>query len=259
MRILTTSTKMRTLDYDLSPRVRAFTTTHAVEARRTHPLPLSELTGLPLERIVIPHQVHDTRTLCIDTAFLNLSTEERAERLEGIDAVMTSLPETLICISTADCIPIIIYDARQHVAAAIHAGWKGTVRRIAEQAFAVMQQTYDTQASDCHAVIGPGISLECFEVGDEVYERFTNAGFDMKTIACRFPVQGADTCPATKWHIDLKLCNHQQLIRCGFSEQNIQVSDICTMSNPNYFSARREGPATGRNMTCITLNPKQNI
>ena len=242
---------MQTLDYNLGHRVKAFTTTHTVDARRTHPAPLAALSGIPLERIVIPHQVHGTHCLIVDNVFFQYTVEERTARLEGIDAVLTNLPDTLICISTADCIPVIIYDAAHHAAANIHAGWKGTVQRITEKAFALMQQTFGTEAKDCHAIIGPGISLPSFEVGDEVYEQFSNNGFDMEQIALRFP----DTKnPAQqKWHIDLPLCNRLQLCCAGLSEQNIFTADICTYRNPEFFSARREGIATGRNMTCLTL------
>lgn len=234
---------MKTLEYELGGHVRAFTTTHEVDARRTNPQPLSELSGLPLHRIVIPHQVHDTRCLLIDDAFVQRSDEQRTACLEGIDAVISNLTDVLLCISTADCIPIIIYDTRHHAAAVIHAGWKGTVRRIVETTFVQMQSAFGSQGEDCRSVIGPGISLESFEVGDEVYDQFNHAGFDMESIAQRFD----------KWHIDLPLCNRQQLLHCGIPQVNIDVSDICTYRDTYFFSARREGVQTGRNMTCIKL------
>lgn len=232
------------LEYDLGTDVRAFTTTRFVNARRTNPQPLSKLSGLPAERIVIPHQVHTTRCLIIDESFMSLSEDERAARLEGIDAVATQLPSVLLCISTADCIPVIIYDSVHHVIATIHAGWRGTVQHIVTKTFAIMQKHFGTRGADCRAVIGPGISLESFEVGDEVYERFLQEGFDMSMIAQRF----------TKWHINLKQCNFTQLTECAVPSQNIQVSDICTLKDHRFFSARREGIQTGRNMTCIYLN-----
>ena len=243
--------KKKTLEYNLGEKVRAFTTTHEVNTRRTHPEPLVNLSGIPIERIVIPHQVHDTHCLLIDDTFLQLPTEERAACLEGIDAVITALPHTLLCISTADCIPVIIYDTAHHAAANIHAGWKGTVQRIVEKTFVQMQHTFGTQAQDCRAIIGPGISLQSFEVGDEVYERFHSNGFDMNSIARRYPdTKNPDK---EKWHINLPLCNQQQLMHCGIFKENIYVSDICTFRDTNYFSARREGVETGRNMTCLTL------
>ncbi|MDO4994782.1 MAG: peptidoglycan editing factor PgeF [Bacteroidales bacterium] len=234
---------MKTLEYELGAHVRAFTTTHQVDARRTNPLPLSELSGLPLNRIVIPHQVHDTRCLLIDEIFFQRSDEQRTACLEGIDAVISNLTDVLLCISTADCIPIIIYDSRHHAAAVIHAGWKGTVGRIVQTTFTQMQNAFGTQGEDCRSVIGPGISLESFEVGDEVYDLFSNAGFDMESITHRFD----------KWHIDLPLCNRQQLLCCDIPQMNIYVSDVCTFRDTHYFSARREGMQTGRNMTCIKL------
>jgi YfiH family protein len=196
---------------------------------------------LGTENILLPHQVHGTRV-----AFV-----AGGENLEGYDALVTQQARLCICVSTADCIPILLYDAETKSVAAVHAGWRGTAARIVEKVIAEMTARLGTRPSALRAVIGPGISLEAFEVGDEVYEQFSNNGFDMEQIALRFP----DTKnPAQqKWHIDLPLCNRLQLCCAGLSEQNIFTADICTYRNPAFFSARREGIATGRNMTCLTL------
>ena len=106
---------------------------------------------------------------------------------------MSNLPKECLCISTADCIPVLCYDARHQAIAAIHAGWRGTVARIVSKALEQMRQVYGTEGKDVYACIGSGISQEAFEVGDEVYEAFRQAGFDMERIAVR----------KGKWHIDL--------------------------------------------------------
>ena len=77
--------------------------------------------------------------------------------------------------STADCIPIILYDAEHRATAAIHAGWRGTVKRIAQNTIAQMRTAFGTNPQSLRAIIGPGISLHNFEVGNEVYEAFANA------------------------------------------------------------------------------------
>ena len=94
-----------------------------------------------------------------------LPEEERAKVIEGVDGIFTSMSGVCIGVSTADCIPIIIYDPEHHAACAVHAGWRGTVKRIASKAVAEMQTTYHSNAEKLKAVIGPGISLESFEVG----------------------------------------------------------------------------------------------
>lgn len=114
----------------------------------------------------------------------------KAATLEGVDAVMTDVPKVCVSVSTADCIPILIYDRVHHAVAAVHAGWRSTVLRIPEAVLQAMAGAYGTRPQDVEAAIGPGISLEAFEVGDEVYEAFRTAGFPMEEIARRYPATG---------------------------------------------------------------------
>ena len=117
--------------------------------------------------------------------------------------------------------------------------------RIAEKAIRAMAITYHSKPEGLHCVIGPGISLEHFEVGLEVYQEFAEAGFDMDSIA-KWQM---------KWHIDLKECNRQQLERMGVKLDIISVSDICTVAdNQDYFSARKQGINSGRIFTGALLN-----
>lgn len=208
--------------------------------------------GIDSARLIVPHQTHDTVCRLIDTTFLNLSTEEQHRMLEGVDAVMTSEPGVCVCVSTADCIPVLVYDPVHKAVAAIHAGWRGTVQRIAQLAIAAMHTTFGTEPSHCHAVIGPGISLDSFEVGDEVYDTFVSAGFDMQSISRRYPYT---TDPSTtKWHIDLPECNRLQLISAGVLPERITMSGVCTyIQHEQYFSARRLSIKSGRILNGIML------
>jgi YfiH family protein len=200
----------------------------------------------------MPHQVHQTKVVAVDEAFLRLSAEERKERLEGVDALMTDLVGVCIGVSTADCIPVLLYDRVKRVSCAIHAGWRGTVRRIVETAVEAMISTYGSCPSDLLAQIGPGIHLESFEVGDEVYETFAKEGFAMETISQRFPA--ADGSSIEKWHIDLPMCNRQQLLSKGIPQSQISVSEVCTFQQfETYFSARRLGINSGRIFTGILM------
>ena len=202
---------------------------------------LCQQLGISDEHLIMPHQVHLAQSVQIDEAFFALSEEDRQTRLEGIDAVMTHLTDICIGVSTADCIPLLVYDPRQHAVAAIHAGWRGTVQRIAQQTIADM-------------TAAPGISLDSFEVGDEVYDAFAAAGFDMPKISRRFSLTSIHS-PHTsneKWHIDLPECNRQQLIAADVPEANISVADICTVKQSDtFFSARRLGIQSGRIFTGI--------
>lgn len=205
---------------------------------------LCDWLGIERSHLVLPHQTHGTEVRVIGEEFFSLPLSVRAMLLEGVDALVTTQINACIGVSTADCIPILIYDEVLHVVAAVHAGWRGTVKRIVEKTVQVMQTVYDCSPSTLKACLGPGISLDSFEVGDEVYQEFVVAGFDMNGIARK----------EEKWHINLPECNRLQLLKAGVKAENIIVSDICTMKqSSDYFSARKHGVESGRIFTGITL------
>lgn len=200
--------------------------------------------------LFLPHQVHDIECLDVTEDVLHASPKQRQQLLEGKDALMTSLPHVCIGVSTADCIPVLLYDPRHHAKAAIHAGWRGTVSRIVKETFRKMQRRYGTLPEDTLAVIGPGITLKNFEVGQEVYDDFAAHGFDMRLLAQKFPCKNNPT--QEKWHINLPLCNQLQLESVGVPRGNIQQSGICTYDDvADFFSARRLGINSGRIYTGI--------
>ena len=197
---------------------------------------LCSLLGIDSNRLVMPHQVHDCVVRRIDGPQQGV--------IEGVDAVMTDVPQLCIGVSTADCIPVLLYDSIHRAVSAVHAGWRGTVLRIVQKAVEAMRDTYGTAPADLQAVIGPGISLDSFEVGDEVYNQFLSAGFDMQPISRR----------DAKWHIDLPMCNRLQLMEAGIPSNNIQMTNICTYQQyDRYFSARRLGIQSGRIYTGILI------
>ena len=252
--------------YDLGPGVRAFSSTRHggvgrgnyasfninfhcgdnpadIEANRAS---LCRLLGIGPRHLVYPHQVHGDVVAAIDGRWLEtLSPIERSDSLDGVDAVMTDLGGVCIGVSTADCIPILLYDVARHACCAVHAGWRGTVKRIAQKAVEAMTARYGTDARQLKAVIGPGISLEAFEVGEEVYRQFEDAHFDMARIARKY----------RKWHIDLWECNRMQLVDMGIPQAAIQTAGICTYTrHDDFFSARRLGIHSGRIFTGVLMD-----
>lgn len=199
--------------------------------------------GVDDNRLILPRQTHSDKVVAIDTAFMQLGKEEQANALMGVDAVMTNLPQTCIGISTADCIPVLLYDTKLGAIAAIHAGWRGTVAKIVCKTIEEMRKRYGSQPGDINAIIGPGISLDAFEVGDEVYEAFKEAGFLMQKIARRYPTADG----GTKWHLDLWEANSLLLQECGVERESIEAAGICTFTrHTEFFSARRLGINSGR-------------
>ncbi len=197
---------------------------------------LCQLLAVKDNCLIMPHQVHGCEVYKVEGP--------QNEIIEGVDAVMTDKPDLCIGVSTADCIPILLYDEYHHAVCAVHAGWRGTVLRIVQKAVESMRANYGTAPSSLKAVIGPGISLDSFEVGDEVYDKFSEAGFDMPAISRR----------DDKWHIDLPCCNRIQLIESGVNKDNTLMSGVCTYKqHDKYFSARRLGINSGRIYTGIIM------
>lgn len=211
---------------------------------------LASMIGVGQDKLIIPHQVHGKRVLKVDELFMSQEQAEREKALDGTDALVSNLKGVCLCISTADCVPVLVYDKQSGAMAAVHAGWRGTVQNIVGATLALMADAYGTNPKDCHAVIGPSISLDSFEVGEEVYEEFAKAGFDMSAIARRYPCTGG---PLTeKWHIDLWEANRIQLLDAGLLPQSVKVAGICTYKNyEEYFSARRLTIKSGRIITGI--------
>ena len=198
---------------------------------------LRNLFPVPPRALIVPHQTHSTNVRII-------SALPAEEELYDVDAVITHLPGYCVCVSTADCIPVLLYDKRNLVVAAAHAGWRGTVGGIVQKTRTTMRQEYGTDMNDVLACIGPGISLESFEVGDEVYENFSKAGYDMNRIAKKYD----------KWHINLWEANRIQLEEVGVKHANIETAGICTYKEyHDFFSARRLGIKSGRILSGIML------
>lgn len=196
--------------------------------------------GIPADHLVMPHQTHGIVVREISEPYFAMDTSSRRQYLEGVDALITRMSGVCIGVSTADCIPVILYDPKHHACGVAHAGWRGTVARIVERTLADMHTVYSTSPQHVRAVIGPGISLQAFEVGQEVYDAFAKAGFHMEDIAKRYE----------KWHIDLPHCNQLQLIHCGVPKEQIQSVPLCTYHHSEtFFSARRLGIHSGRIFT----------
>ena len=259
------------LTYSLGEDVTAFTTDRTVGRDADK---IKEIIGakrnVPADalRFTRPHQTHGDRIMPVAEEFFSLPDSTRKMLMEGVDAVMTNVPDIIIGVSTADCIPVLVYDPEHHAAAAIHAGWRGTVQRIVLKTMQQMVQMYHTNPAMCKAAIGPGISLDSFEVGDEVYNDFVEAQFPMDTVAKQYHVMTTNgqqptttqpdnqttkplnnqttkqlnnqTTKQLKWHLDLKEINRQLLLATGIPAESITVSDIDTLTDTRFFSARRE-------------------
>lgn len=209
-------------------------------------LSLAVQLGVTLENLVMPRQTHSCRVAVIDSQFIDSDIEQQETALEGVDALVTTLPGTVIGVNTADCVPIVLADGQAGVIAVAHAGWRGTSGRIVKN---VVDEMCRLGASPerIQAAMGPCICQDCFEVGDEVVDAFKQAGFDLDAIVSRNSATG-------KAHIDLSAANRDALIAAGVPASQIVLSRHCShCEHDRFFSARRLGTDSGRTFTAIYM------
>lgn len=147
------------------------------------------------------------------------------------DALIENTVGHAVAVKTADCIPILLADARNRVVAAVHAGWRGTAAEIAVRTIEKLAAEFGSEPTDLRAAIGPGIGPCCYEVGPEVAAHFGGTG---------------------RTHLDLAAINAEQLRRAGVTA--IDTAGLCTRCNAQLFhSFRRDAEAAGRMYSFIGL------
>jgi hypothetical protein len=166
------------------------------------------------------------------------------ERPPG-DALVTNVPGLLLVVKTADCLPLLLFDARLRVAAAVHAGWKGTRLRIARKAVETMRSKFGTNPADMIAAAGPCIGPACYEVGEDVRSEFLSAGFseDLFVPAGR----------PGKFVLDLLAANARDLAAAGVPPLPPSGTSPCTHCDPDSYSWRRDRDPSRRMFSFIGL------
>lgn len=191
----------------------------------------SAAVGFCLRRLAWSYQVHGVEVCRV----------EEPSCFSGYDALVTQQPDVILAVSVADCAPVLLYDMRRRVIAAIHAGWRGTVGGIIPRTLQAMAGWFGTRGSDCLAYIGTCIDKCSFEVGPEVAAQFDCAFVRFDTGKARH-------------FVDLKGALAQQLQKCGVPAEHIEISPYSTvLHSEDYFSHRLSGGRTGRMLAVIGL------
>jgi YfiH family protein len=187
------------------------------------------------------------------------------------DAAVSARAGLLLGIQTADCVPILLADVHRRVVAAIHAGWRGTLARVAAKTLGRMRLEFGTRPEDVLAALGPAIGLCCYEVGREVAQAFS-AQFERAEEWFEGPFERLATGeqpnplpwltmmppghepPPERVRLDLRAANRWQLVDAGVNPRNIAVSALCTGCRTDlFFSYRKEGAGAGRMMSLIGI------
>lgn len=199
---------------------------------------LAEALGIDIERITTAKQVHNNKAAVVTRKMCGRGANDQESALDGIDAMVTNVPGILLMIQVADCVPLLFYDPVKKVIAAAHAGWRGTVLKIARNTVNTMVKKYRSDIHNIYVGIGPSIGPCCYEVGREVIQE----------------AKGLITTRNGSSYFDLWEANKRQIIDSGIPLSNIEVSQICShCKSDTFFSSRAGKGITGRFAAGIML------
>lgn len=202
--------------------------------------------GLDANRLVTPNQVHGDHIAVVTEAEAGRGAKSYGDSIAETDALITNTPNLPLMLCYADCTPILFLDPVHRAVGIAHGGWKGTVARIAQQTVLRMQQAFDSRPKDVLAAIGPSIGPCCFEVGEEVADKFRDA----------FPGHEQEIIDdlALKPHVNLWQANRLQLLDAGVLPEHITMANYCTSCHHDQlFSYRADGGRTGRLAAIIAI------
>lgn len=221
-----------------------------VHARDNY-LDLGHQLGIKLEDMVKSKQTH--------TDVVKIVTRENGgdgilrplDEIEPYDGLITNEKNLLLCTVEADCLPVYFYDPVKEVIAMVHSGWKGTVKKISQVTFQKMKTAFGCQPSDMLVAIGPHICKECYEVGQDVFEEFSQcfAPAEMEKIFIRKNSE--------KYLLNLEEAVRLTLLECGVAAANIFSAGVCTLHSQvegyRFCSYRRTKSKTERMLTAIMM------
>lgn len=185
--------------------------------------------GLKENEIVFGTQIHKT----------DVKTVHQGGSYENTDAFVTNQRGLALAIQVADCAAVLLGDNENRVIGAAHAGWRGAADGIVPKTIQKMIEI-GADVKNIKAFVSPCISLENFEVGDEVAEQFPQQFVNIESFA--------------KPHVDLKAFIKHQLLETGIGISHIEIDEHCTISDDNFYSYRRQKENSGRMMGLIKLN-----
>jgi len=204
--------------------------------------------GMELERSVWCKQIHADGVVVVDAEDAGRGSTEEDSIVEDADALVTDTPGLSLCVTLADCVPVVIFDPERGVVGLAHAGWGGTVSRISSRTVEVMRERFGCDPATIFAAIGPSIGPAGYEVGEDVIER-ARAGYGERAAEILAPA------PDGKAFFDLWTANRIDLEEADVDAARIEVSGIAGNEHlDEFYSHRHEGPETGRFITAVTLS-----
>ena len=195
---------------------------------------LANALGAASDRIVWLNQVHGREVVVVG--------QKLPPETPRADALASRVPDVMLVVRAADCVPLLIGDRKTGAVAAVHAGWRGTCARVAMAAIDAMTREFGSRPADLVAAIGPAIGPCCYEVGSDVVDAFAAAGHERYLIERWFL-----TPRERKMRLDVPGANRDQLVLSGVREENIHTCGLCTAMHLDVLTSyRAEKERAGR-------------
>lgn len=208
---------------------------------------LAASVNINISQFTFANQTHSSNIAIIDTAGKGKGSADCKTAIHNTDALICRTPGICICIQTADCVPLLLFDPVNHVIAAIHAGWRGTLKKITEATVLMMMHAFETHPSDLIGGIGPSNGPCCYEVGEDVVSEVKKSLSNPKDLIKPSHQKG-------KYIFDQWQANFNQLTGLGVKPENIELSGICSQCQSDiFFSSRKDKGVTGRTASGIML------
>lgn len=212
----------------------------AVEENRSR---IAKAIGVRAENMTYTNQTHTTNVAVVEA-------KDRGKRFMETDGMVTNVPEICLVTFYADCVPLFFVDPVHRAIGLSHSGWRGTVGKMGKVTVERMRKEYGTDPAQVVAAIGPSICQDCYEVSEDVIEKFRE-NFD-KALWPELFYEKADG----KYQLNLWRANQAVLAEAGVPRENIAVTNLCTHCNPDIlFSHRSTGTARGNLSAFLALIP----
>jgi purine-nucleoside/S-methyl-5'-thioadenosine phosphorylase / adenosine deaminase len=199
--------------------------------------------GLTRDDLVFARQVHGRAVALVGPGDRGRGAGSDDDALDGVDALVTATPGLGLAVLAADCVPLVLYDPVAHVLGCVHAGWRGTVARVAAAAVEAMA-TLGARPGDLLAAIGPAIEPDRYQVGPEVADAATDSFGPRAGELLRPDGTG-------RWLFDLGAANRQALLDCGLAPERVAAAGVGT-GDDRFFSDRAVRPC-GRHAAIAVL------
>lgn len=188
--------------------------------------------GVSPDRMTASSQTHTTNVRAVTEDDIGKGIL-RPRDYTDVDGLMTNLPDVCLVTYYADCVPLLFVDPVHRAIASSHSGWRGTVDRMGEITVQAMQRAYGSRPEDIVAAIGPSICQDCYEVSEDVIERF-RAAFPETEWASLFYRK-----PDGKFQLNLWRANELILLGAGIKREHLAVTNLCTCCNSELLFSHR--------------------